>query len=170
MSFGDRMAPFKAADGLAFFTGVSPYRLAAGRYGTGEGALMVVCVDGEVECKLTVSLANHGAPPLKAGELYVKLGDGDDHTAKIRQALLALGVFEVAGEPVAQGYSPRYAVAWRFARCGDLTHAAHEIDYRVECAQCRAKLARAFEAGKTRLLANESVRIIKRMGKADGWG
>ncbi len=170
MSYGDRMAPFKAADGLAFFAGVSPYRLAAGRYGTGEGAFMVVCVDGEVECKLTVSLANYGAPPLAADEFYVKLGDEADYSAKIRRALLDLRAFDVAGEPVAQGHSPRYAVAWRFARCTEPDHPGGGVDFRVECAKCRAKMATAFEAGKVRLLANESVRIIKRMGKADGWG
>jgi len=164
------MAPFKAVDGLAFFEGVSPYRLAAGRYGSGEGAIVVMCVDGEVECKLTVSLANYGAPPLKADEFYVKLGDGDDYSAKIRRALLYLGIFTVAGEPIAQGHSPRYAVAWRFAMCDEDEHPGKGSSFVVECSRCRARIAREFDAGKTRLLANESVRIIKRIGKAEGWG
>lgn len=104
MSFGDRMAPFKAADGLAFFAGVTPFRLSAGRYGSGEGALTVVCAeDGQVECKLTVSLAPFGAPPLGAGGLYVRIGE------------------DIAAE---------------------------------------------YEGGKTRILAADSVKIIRRMGEA----
>lgn len=170
MGFGDRMAPFKAADGLAFFTGVSPYKLAGGRYGSGEGALVVVCVDGEVECKLTVSLANYGAPKLNAGEFYVRIGeDSDAASAKIRRSLLDLGAFAVAGEPIAQGHVERYAVAWRFVVCEAPDHPGRGTEHVVECVKCRARIAAEYAAGKTRLLATDAVKIIKRMGKAEQW-
>jgi hypothetical protein len=165
------MAPFNAVDGLGFWVGTTPYYLSAGRYGSGEGAVVVHAIDGQVETKLTVSLANYGAPPLEVGELWVKLANNtfDSTTAILQAALLELGVFEFTGDTVAQGQVEKYAARWRFARCKTDGHEGVEIDYTVECRDCKARIRKAYEAGKVRLLARDSVRMIKRMGRADQW-
>ncbi len=167
MSFGDRMAPFNAVDGLGFWSGHTPFSLAAGRYPSGEGAIQVMAVDGQPECKLTVSIMNlDGAKPLEVGEIWVKLGvDGEDtFTRGIRRSLIRLGVFDAVDDFVKQGFVERYAQRWRFARCRKETHLEKEIAYVVECRECRDVLRRDYEDGKTRLLAKDAVKRIRSMG------
>lgn len=164
---GDRMAPFKAADRFRFFVDTTPYLFSAGQYGSGEGALVVHCIDGEPECKLTVSLANYGAPTLGPGELWVKLPELDEGAGgvgAIHRALLELGVFEDTGDRCAQGRSTNYAARWRFAPCATPRHDGVYVGaYRIGCAQCLAIFEAAFVDGETRMMAKDSVRMIKRL-------
>lgn len=170
MSYGDRLAPFRAIDGLGFWVGSNPYLFQGGQYGSGEGAVVILAADGQVETKLTVSLANYGAPALEVGELWVKLPDEDAPHDLIQRELLSLGFFTADPRTVSMGRVERYAQRWSFARCTDRSHKMVEISYRVECAECRAHFEKLFEDGRVRLLAKDTVRMIKRMGNTpDGW-
>lgn len=158
--YGDRIAPFKAVDGIRFWSGSEPYDLVGGQYGGGNGAIQIEC-GGSLSMTLTVNLVN--GPSLSYGEFFVKASDRI-HVGSIQQSLIRLGIFQEIESPdfIPQGFVADYAKRWRF---GDCNHSP--LTFKVECETCREEIAKEFEEGKHRLLARDAVKRLRAMKGTD---
>lgn len=151
---------FEMCEGLPFFARDQLYVIHAGAYPTGNGALMVTR-NGEPECKITVNLRGRRTQEArcKYDEFFVKR----EEVAHIKAALLNIGVFEDAEEPVVRHADVPYADLWRFTWCSASDHIRSSVAtmHKVLCLTCMDRYRKSIASKQELLAAQDTVARLR---------